>query len=398
MKSAVWVVLIGLELAVPGTAADWDNCQTALGGLNMVKEMLVPGISLERLQFFNSVLLDANGKCPENGELLVYWKMLAEKVGDRRMAALAQRRLDRLPPAARPELRYDPLAPLKKEDRPDDGRVAHKWALVVGIGEFQSPHIRPLALAAKDSRDFAAFLKDADGGRFSPDRVRQLVNRDATLEGIRAGIGWLRENVKPEDMVVIYIASHGTPRENDPNGVSYIAAYDTKLDSVYATSLQMIDLVQTLTREIQARRVTLFLDTCYSGDAGRGVGRVFASARPDTEASAASAFSGALQSLRIGRGRAVITASRADEESFESSELGNGYFTYFLLRELRQEHGLRPLGTVFPAVRTRVGEAVRTNNLGRSQTPSFEFTERADSIVLGVAEQGSDAVATRRSE
>ena len=56
----------------------------------------------------------------------------------------------------------------------------------------------------------------------------------------------------------------------DPNGVSYVVLHDTNLDdeaTLYATSLQMIDLVQQINREIKAQRVILILDTCFSGDA-----------------------------------------------------------------------------------------------------------------------------------
>ena len=59
-------------------------------------------------------------------------------------------------------------------------------------------------------------------------------------------------------------------KRQDPNGVSYVVVHDTNLDdaaTLYATSLQMIDLVQQINREIKARRVVLVLDTCFSGDA-----------------------------------------------------------------------------------------------------------------------------------
>lgn len=168
-------------------------------------------------------------------------------------------------------------------------------------------------MAAKDASDFAGFLTDPEGGRFRADRVRRIVDKEATLEGVKSGIGWLRENVGPEDLVVIYVASHGTLREIDPNGVSYIAVHDTRLNSIYATSLQMVDSIQTVSRELRARLKIVFLDTCFSGDASRDI-RIF---KPGSVSAANPAspvaFSGALQFMKLGKGRAVITASRADQ-------------------------------------------------------------------------------------
>jgi hypothetical protein len=43
-----------------------------------------------------------------------------------------------------------------------------------------------------------------------------------------------------------------------------VEAYTIQL---YATSLQMIDLVQEVNRQLKARRVTLILDASFSGDA-----------------------------------------------------------------------------------------------------------------------------------
>jgi hypothetical protein len=65
-----------------------------------------------------------------------------------------------------------------------------------------------------------------------------------------------------------------------------------------------------------------------SGDAGsKSIGRVWPAA-PAADSPASSAFSEALQNPKVGYGRAVITVSRTDERSWESSELQNGYFTY----------------------------------------------------------------------
>jgi uncharacterized caspase-like protein len=79
-------------------------------------------------------------------------------------------------------------------------------------------------------------------------------------------------------------------------------------------------------------------------------------------------------------GRAVITASRADQFSQESDTLHNGVFTSCLLGSMHAGGSGWALGKVFEDVRDRVAKAVR------NQTPSAQFSGKADSFVLGVAE------------
>lgn len=157
----------------------------------------------------------------------------------------------------------------------------------------------------------------------------------------------------------------------------------------------MTDLVQELNRDIKARCVVLFLDTCFSGDAqtpatnaadagSKRIAPVWSKA-PPADAPASASFSEALATLKIGFGRAVITASRADEQSWESPGLQNGYFTHFLLAALRDAHGGRSINGAFQQVRTEVSDLVRKEH-GASQNPTCQLSDSADSIVLGIPE------------
>ncbi|HLJ51200.1 MAG TPA: caspase family protein [Bryobacteraceae bacterium] len=366
------------------------------------------------LLIWQSVLDDATTRCPDSpssAELWFYLKLVAAKTGDSRTAARAARELDDLE-ARRPQGkvsapdakdRFDLFAPLPPTSKLPNGRPMHKWALVIGINGFARKEINSLQFAVKDSADFAAFLTDPNGGRFDRERVQQRVNEQATYAGIREGIGWLRAHVQEQDMVVVYIASHGGPRKMDPNGMSFIVTFDTDLrdaETQYATSLGMIDLVQTLNREIRAAQVVLVLDTCYSGgaqnapDASRGLVRIWPSdAPPPVQAPSSQSFSAALESFSSGRGRAVITSARADERAFEGRPTAtgyqpfeNGFFTGALLQELRQDGASRPLSAVLPAVRDQVSKLMRQWNPAFTQTPTFEFKDQAGAISLGVPE------------
>jgi uncharacterized caspase-like protein len=404
------VPLMGLLLILaltPVSSAQSDGCRGALDVLNRVKEEITPNLSANsemgkrRLEVMQSSLENGTHLCKDFPELWYYRMAVSQRLGLEKDASYAKFKIEEL----RYDNRFDPFSlPPAAEPPPTSAetsvaRIRQKWALVVGIDNFEDKRIPALHYSVKDSRDFVDFLKDPQGGRFDSTHIEHLENEKATLVGIREGLGRLRASAQPDDLVVLYLSGHGSPRDRDPNGVSYILTHDTNLDdsaTLYATSLQMIDLVQQLNREIKARHVVLILDTCFSGDAITGLGSRESSLGskgiapvwpndPPADAPASLSFSEALQNLKIGYGRAVITASRANEASWESPTLQNGYFTHFLLEVLRESHGNESLDHLFSRVRTVVSSRVRTD-LGASQNPSFEFSESAGSIVIGVAE------------
>lgn len=393
LRAYLAFTLLSPRLAI----AQADGCSGAMDALNRVKEQIVPGlfsnseIARERLGVMASTLEKASHVCRDSPELWYYRMVISDRLGLKQDFNYAKKRTEEL----NFDSHYDPFSvpasasALKETASRPSG---DKWALVVGIDTFEDKRAPTLAFAAKDSRDFAHYLGDSHGGQFKADHVFQLENESATLRGIREGLGKLREVAHEDDLIVIYIASHGSPRERDPNGVSYIVTHDTNLQdaaTLYASSLQMIDLVQIVNREFKARKVVLILDTCYSGgaiqDSPPGGSRGLEPVPQDggfSDAPASTSFSEAFKNLIVGNGRAVITASRADEVSWESASLQNGYFTHYLVDVLTKAPQNTPLKDAFLKVRTRVNAQVRLDHHA-SQTPSFDFGPEADSIVLG---------------
>ena len=401
MRLFLLLLLVSAVLLPYSAEAQGDRCQGALSALNRVKEQITPSLSAstaagkQRLEVMHSALENGTHLCKDFPELWFYRMTVSQRLGLDKDYLYAKEKVDELnygnhfdpfsvPPAATP--------PANIASVPGT-HVSQKWALVVGIDKFSDPRAPQLQYAVKDSRDFVTFLEDPQGGRFEPSHVMHLENEGATLKGIKEGLGELRLKASANDLVVLYLSSHGSARSMDPNGVSYIITHDTDLEdgaTLYATSLQMIDLVQEINRELKARQVVLILDTCYSGDALTNPGMAESRGsiligNPPADAPASAAFSPAFENLKIGLGRAVITASRANEVSWESPKIQNGYFTHYLVEVLRESHGTDRLDHVFPEVQTKVSSHVRTE-LNANQNPSFEFSEHADSIVLGGAE------------
>ena len=218
--------------------------------------------------------------------------------------------------------------PLRRETSRD------RWAVVIGVGRYASPDIPSLRYSVADAEAFAQLLIERAG--FKKENVLLLTDkteRKPTLRDMKWALGtFLARSAKKEDLVVIFYAGHGAPeidpRGSEPDGLAkYLVPSDADPNDLYATALPM-DELQIIFDRIEAERVVVFLDACYSGAAG---GRTFASKRTR----ALRVDDVFLDRLARSRGRAIITASRASEVSIELPELGHGLFTHYLLQGLR---------------------------------------------------------------
>ncbi len=154
-----------------------------------------------------------------------------------------------------------------KPAAPVNRPLSDKWALVVGISNFQNQEIPKLVYAAKDARDFAEYLiKDAG---FSPDHVRLLVDEKATERRVMSELGnkFLARVARPDDLVVLYFSTHGSPAQMDLRGRNYIVAFDSDPQDLYATGIQMDQVLESIQSRVLSDRVLVLLDACHSGGA-----------------------------------------------------------------------------------------------------------------------------------
>ncbi|MBS1999499.1 MAG: tetratricopeptide repeat protein, partial [Cyanobacteria bacterium SZAS LIN-2] len=204
--------------------------------------------------------------------------------------------------------------------------IGEKWALVVGISNYQDNTLN-LRYSAKDARDFYEYLlKD---GHFKGDHAKLLVDSDASRENIMSLLGdsWLPKNVKPNDLVVLYVSSHGSPSEMDVKGENYLVVFDTKKDKLYATGISMQDLIDKIKHRVNTERVLIVLDACHSGATREGAKGLYRAQNFDSDA------------ITQGTGQMVICSSSPDQSSWESKNYPNGVFTRQLIDALKQKNG-----------------------------------------------------------
>jgi uncharacterized caspase-like protein len=124
---------------------------------------------------------------------------------------------------------------------------------------------------------------------------------------------------------------------------------------------------------ILALRTVILLDTCHSGAATGEAGVAVSSVAPGT-----------LDYIRQGVGRAIITSSTAGENSYENADAQNGYFTFYLVKALRESNGLDPIQKIYSYVHDQVAGSVKAKYKLR-QNPVLRQSEGNAEIVIGAA-------------
>ena len=276
-------------------------------------------------------------------------------------------------------------APRAPEPLP--GYVREKFALVIGIGKFQDPAIRALQFAAKDARDLAAVLADPRHGRFDPANVFLLTDENATRANILNALQVIFERAREEDLVFLYVSSHGSPKQDDLGlqGVGYIATYDSAAKRLYLDALEYESFSKKVSL-IKARRKIAFFDTCFSGQAKEGAKGLVIDNLGVNDRTA--------QMFLSGEGTYVVTSSKASERSYESGKIANSYFTHFLIEALKTGPEPPTVRQVFDLLSRKVPEAVLQEK-GEPQHPQIFPADGRGDVRIGVQPQASPSIPVR---
>jgi len=260
--------------------------------------------------------------------------------------------------------------------------VRQKFALVIGIGTFRDAEIPKLKFAAKDARDFARVLTEPKYGNFPPENVTLLTDEKATRKAILNAVQQLIIQAKPEDLVVVYVSSHGSPSKQDKGlgGIGYIVTYDSSLQDIWVDSIEYQDFADK-TSLIPARRKVAFLDTCFSGQASGTGSKLLSIEGVGVDDRTAKMF-------LSGEGTFVITSSKADERSWESDSIKNSYFTYYLMDALKSSSDELPtVKDVFQYLSSKVSTAVAKEK-NQPQHPQMHPSTGPGDVRIGVVPSG----------
>jgi uncharacterized caspase-like protein len=237
--------------------------------------------------------------------------------------------------------------PVLKTTMPAENKpIRDKWAVVIGIDKFKDKRIPSLQYSSKDARDFADFL--VKEGNFAPDHVLLLTNEEATENAIQRAVGddWLPRRVLEDDVVLVFASTHGSPKEMDVAGENFLVTYDTDVDNLFSSAIELQDLATTIRRRTMCDRVIVLLDACNSGAAEAGGKGLVRSMNFDVGSIA-------------GEGTIVISSSKANERSWESKRYQNGVFTHNLMSALKCKGTQTKLSEAYDALRDLVEQEVQ---------------------------------------
>jgi hypothetical protein len=237
-------------------------------------------------------------------------------------------------------------------------RYENRYALIIGNEDYSSRQNgldveSNVEFANNDARTFRQYCINTMG--VPEDNAMLLL--DATAGKMNQAIDKLSKLIKVNEgsaEVVVYYAGHGYPDEQTKQ--AYLIPVDVT-GSDLQTAVRLQSLYAKLT-EFPAKRVTVFLDACFTGG-GRNQGLV--ASRAIKVKPAAEVLSGNL---------VVFTATNSDESSLPWKEKNHGMFTYLLLKNIQQTKGKISYEDLFTKLKTEVSlNAIKVNS--KSQTPNL---------------------------
>lgn len=248
-------------------------------------------------------------------------------------------------------------------DRP----IKDKWAVIIGVSQFADKRIPTLKYPAKDAQDFANYL--VSKANFARDHVLLLKDSQATKVRIldAFGDGWLPRRAMQDDLVVIFISSHGSPQ--DVAGENFIIAYDSDPNHTYATGIRLQDLAKEVTKRTGSDRILVLLDACHSGAAVQGGKGLVRTHNFDLESV-------------TGQGQMVISSSKPEQISWESKRYDNGVFTRCLIQALEAKGAQTRISEAFAKLKSSVEQEVRFDR-ATDQSPMLLSKWKGSDLKLG---------------
>ncbi len=254
--------------------------------------------------------------------------------------------------------------------RGNEKPIRDKWALIVGISNFKDSSIN-LHYCAKDAKDFYDFLVNEKN--FAPDHVQLLTDSTATRANILSLLGnkWLPRVAEPDDLVVIYFSSHGSPSSLDVGGVNYLVAHDTDVNDLYTSGIAMQDLSRIIKERVHCDRVMVLLDACHSGVAAPSSKGLARAGNVDVD------------TIVQGTGQLVLSSSSPEQRSWESKRYQGSVFTKHLIEGLRKNGKMTKLGDAFGFLNEEVQREVMRDR-GVLQNPVMKSKWEGSDLIIGV--------------
>lgn len=197
------------------------------------------------------------------------------------------------------------------------------YAIVVGIKDYVNPRLT-LAYPVADAELFAAALESKGKGLFDSIQVHRLLKPEETTNAaITAALRQAQKDVRPEDLFVFYVASHGTVDDGQyfliTSNVGSTSTARLKQDALTQ------DVLKEMISNIPASKKLVVLDTCNAGKMGDALQMAMLT-RGMSEDTAMKVLSRAV-------GSTILSAASSVQEALEGYK-NHGLFTWVVVEGL----------------------------------------------------------------
>jgi len=208
---------------------------------------------------------------------------------------------------------FDRLNPLGKRVKPNPNALA----LIVGVQGYKNTNADAL-YADRDAKMFKDYASEKLG--IPENRIKILLNDNATEQGILLSVKeWLRRSAKPNKSdIYVFFAGHGLASQDGKN--MYLLPYDGSPRLLEKTAILRDELFSDI-KKANPKSVTVFLDTCYSGET-----------RNEEMLIAGRPIMIKAKKQSIPSGFTLFSAASNEQISRLLEEAKHGMFSYFLMK------------------------------------------------------------------
>ena len=210
---------------------------------------------------------------------------------------------------------YEPLKPNKLRGYADENKIA----IIIGIEKYENLPNLDASFANRDAGAFREYANRALGVK--PSNIKLLIDKKASKsQTLQAFKLWLPRIADTDGKdIYVFFAGHGLTSDDGED--LYILPEDGHSSLLEDTAIKRSELI-SLIQKVNPKSVTMFFDTCYSGQT-RDEQMLLASLRPirivADDQEAPNNFT-------------IFTASKSDQTSGSIKEAKQGMFSYYLMK------------------------------------------------------------------
>ena len=234
----------------------------------------------------------------------------------------------------------------------------NRFALVIGNEDYASQNTGMLAAqnvpyASVDAEVMRDYLIKLWG---VPDDQVQLLS-NGTGNQIKQALNQLSNSAKfkkGEAELIFYYSGHGLPTEGNNEPYLIPVDVDGSNPELGVALQEVFDALE----EHPTKRITVFLDACFSGGA-----------RDESLLANSKGIYREPETVEVTGQSVVFASSSGVEPSGVYSEKKHGYFTYFLLKAMQEKGEKLTYGGLFDDLYDKVG--TQSSKDGKTQTPNY---------------------------